>query len=227
VLFVSSIQTPRQPEQRNKASDIEEARADVNSHEFSDDKVQKPTRRNRELERLGVVAPLQQANSSRRQSAINKSANKKSEVVSNYCAQTSQDDKSSTSATDVDEDPASETDVDHSSDEEIIDDDETEGTVSDTDNEVIIVSEVKGQKSSDNSLKTTEKFGSDRSDGPTANAASYIPLKKPRTAVGTDESSSRWMHRVKMLETTMADMKAKFAEVLRVKVSDVHYSTAY
>jgi len=147
--------------------------------------------------------------------------------VLNYHPRTSEDDKSSTSATDVDEDAMSETDVDQSSGEEVIDDDETEGVVSDSDNEVIIVSEVKGKTSGDVSLNTTEvKSRSDGGDASKADAGSSDAVNKTHVQVISDVSSSRWMQRVKMLESTMSEMKAKFAEVLRVKVSDVCiYST--
>lgn len=179
-------------------------------------------RRNREFERLGVVPPVQQASINRQRSVVEMSGNKKSKVVSNCHAQTSQDDKSSSSVTDIDEASTSETDVDKSLMSEKDgddDDDDTEEVVSDTDNEVIIVSEVKGN---DSGLKTTQKkSSSDQGSRTKADTDGCVRLKKPQTQFAAGEtSSSRWMQRVKMLEATMSEMKTKFAEVLRHKVSD-------
>ena len=224
VIFCSS-QRSRQVQQHD-APDAEKARAAVNSREAPSDEVKKSVRRNRELERLGVVQPVQQASNSKQQSAVKKSASKKAKVVSNSHPRTSEDNESSASVADVDDDSTSDTDVDQSSvsEEDVLDDDESEEAVSDTDNEVIIVSEVKGKKSDDSRLKMAdEKSGNDRGSGSKVDTGGSVSSKKSRTQVAVDESlsSSRWLHRVNMLETTMSEMKAKFAEVLRHKVSDL------
>ena len=221
MLFICSSKRPRQSPQQNKAAVTEKARADVNSHKVPDDnkvshsEIKKPVRRNRELERLGVLPPVQQTSSNRLEPAVNESADKSNKVIPNSHSRTSEDNDNSTSGTDVDED----SETDDESSEVDVDDDETEGPVSDTDNEVIIVSEVRGKKSnSDSSSKTKEeKSVGDRGCGDS------VQSKKSAVPVAADESSSssQWMRRVKMLEATMSEMKLKFAEVLRLKVSDM------
>jgi len=222
------------------ASDKNESADDKNSRKVPDDKTKKPVVRNRELERLGVVAPVLTVSDSRRQCTVKKSDNEKSKVLPYSGARTMEDNKSSTSVTDIDEGSTSETDIDEcsGSEEEISDDNETEEAMSDSDSEVIIVSEVRGNNSAPDSSKSLEKKSSrDRGGGSEvagSSTAGSVPLKKPSKQVaaqsdlsalhdGTQElpapsSSSWWVHKVNVLETTMAEMKARFAEILRQKV---------
>jgi len=224
-----------------EASDKNEPADDKNSRKVPDDKSKKPVARNRELERLGVVAPAPTVSDSRRQCTLKKSDNEKSRVLPVSGARTVEDNKRSTSVMDVDEGSTSETDIDEcsGSEEEISDDNETEEAVSDSDSEVIIVSEVRGNNLAHDSSKSLEKKSSrDRGGGSEvagSSTAGSVPLKKPSKQVtaqsdssalhdGTQElpapsSSSWWVHKVNVLETTMAEMKARFAEILRQKVS--------
>ena len=204
-----------------------------------DDKTKKSLPRNRELERLGVVVPAHLISDSRRQCTVKNSNDKKSEALPDSNTRISADGKSSASVTDADESSASETDTDQGSmsEEDVSDDNETDDVVTDSDNEVIIVSEVKGKNSSHDGVKSLEKkSGSDRGSASKVvdgfSAAASVPFKKPLKQVaaqsrpfalhdGRPESSSSswWVHKVNVLETTMSEMKAKFAEVLRQKVS--------
>ena len=144
------------------AGDKSESADEKNSRKVPDDKTKKPVARNRELERLGVVAPVATASDSRRQCTTKKSDNEKCKVLPGSGARTVEDDNSSKSVTDVDESSTSETDIDEvsGSEEDISDDNETEEAASDSDSEVIIVSEVRGKNSAQDSSRSSEKKSS-------------------------------------------------------------------
>jgi len=199
--------------------------------------------RNRELERLGVVSPP--VGDSRRPAAVKKSADddvdadgkSSAEILPN--SHPAADDKSPTAS--ADESLTSETDVDLTSmsDEDITDDSDTEDVMSDDDSEVIIVSETKGKN---HGSVNSKKVVGDRSSGsavalatatfkkPTTTTTQHVvshsrsssalnDLKQASSSSSSSSSSSWWVNKVNLLETAMAEMKSKFAEVLRQKVS--------
>lgn len=213
---------------------------DANSHKVISDngetKKSAPPPRNHELERLGVLAAP--VINSRRQTTVKKSTtdddnnadNKSSpKILPNSHSAT--DDKSPTPSDD--ESMTSETDIDLASmsDEDISNGSDTEEVMSDdTDNEeVVIVSEVKGKNRDRDSLKkSVDRRGHSATalaaatfKKPTAtqhavsHSGSSSSLHEPKQA---SSSSSWWVNKVNLLETAMAEMKSKFAEVLRQKV---------
>jgi len=206
---------------------------DDNLRKVPDDKTKKPVRRNRELELLGVVQ--HPVTDSRRRCTVKKPDDEKSKILPASNARPSEDHKSSMSETDVDESLTSETDCDGSSaSEDISDDNETEDVMSDSDSEVIIVSEVEGKNSGDDGSKSVEKkSGSGSKSGARSSAGGSVPSKLSSKQVASQSRSSAlpdgkqassasmswWVHKVNVLEKTMAEMKAKFAEGLRQKVS--------
>ena len=200
---------------RNDRNDKNESADRKEPSEVPDNKIQKSVPRNRELERLGVIGPIQHVSDTRRQCVTKKSDNGKSTVVPNSHAKPCDDHK--TDVTDVDESSSSETDIDESviSDEDSFDHIETDEAMSDS--EVIIVSEVRGKKPS----FIESKPGN---DGSKATTRASVPLKKSSVqetrmaALRQPSSSSQWMHRVTVLEATMTEMKGKFADILRQKV---------
>ena len=206
---------------QSSADDKNEPAANDDSHKVAADKTKKSFPRNRELERLGAVAPV--SDSRRRPPTKSADNDKMSKNLPNSHVCDSEDGKSSASVTDADESVTSETDVDLTSvsEEDVYDDSDTEEAISDNDSEVIIVSEVKGSSGAGNSSKSVEKKS-------VSARGSSVAFKKPSEHVVTQSRSSSsssltpsslWVNRVSHLESAMAEMKAKFAEVLRQKVS--------
>ena len=218
---------------RSSVNEKNELSNDADSHKVPEENTgKKPLRRNRELERLGVSIPVQKVGDDRRQSVLKKFDNNKSKVVQNSHAGTSPDE------TDADDSSTSEADTDNSSasEEDISDGEETEDIMSDSDNdEVIIVSEVEGKKSDrGGSESRVKKSASDRSKPHSLTGSASFSKREMHarsSALQTDKpvlsASSWWVNKVNVLETTMAEMKGKFAELLHQKVvvhDSVHYS---
>lgn len=121
----------------------------------------------------------------------------------------------------MDESLTSETDIELGSvsEEDISNDSDTEEVTSDNDSEVIIVSEVKGPGSTaDNLKKSGSKSSSAGFKKPSEQLAQSRSSALPSRREGLS-SSSWWLNKVNVLEKAMTEMKAKFAEVLRQKVS--------
>jgi len=223
--------TDKSKPQVSTANDVNES-ADSENLRQVPDPTKKPASRNRELERLGVVAPVLLVSDSRRQCTVKKLDCEKSTVRQESRANTSNENKSCISVTDDDgEISTSETDLDGESgseEEDISDDNVTNDAASDCGSEVIFVSEVQGKNSGNhNDLKLLEKKNS--SSGLEDIAVGSVPFKKPNKQSASQaqselhgikpEASSWWMHKVGVLENTMSEMKARFAEILRQKVS--------
>ena len=234
----SGLKSQHSQQQAIVTNNVEPPAAAAEKNDLDDDRnvhkvPKKSVGRCRELERLGVTARDAPVTNSRQVSTAKKSDNQKSKMPVDSVARTSEDDRLSGSATDVDESSASEsdTDIDSLSDEDIT---ENEETASDSGSEVIIVSEVKGQNSNHNSSakRSASVQGSVSSKASSGSSASgSIPFKKPLTQSGSQSRSlalndsrqqSWWMQKVNVLETAMTEMKAKFAEVLRQKVIEIN-----